>query len=107
MLLVARRPFTLVLVALLVHAIRARLFSFQAEDGIRDGHVTGVQTCALPISILTSHLPLFRKKENPNRLLSLGWLTRVFSRFTRNFSSFSMYSVVLSFTRSAAFSLFT
>src|SRR5437660_1182828 len=22
----------------------------QAEDGIRDGHVTGVQTCALPIS---------------------------------------------------------
>src|SRR5215208_1060740 len=25
-----------------------RLF-FQAEDGIPDGHVTGVQTCALPI----------------------------------------------------------
>src|SRR5207253_5120473 len=24
---------------------------FQAEDGIRDGHVTGVQTCALPILI--------------------------------------------------------
>src|SRR5439155_7009255 len=23
-------------------------FFFQAEDGIRDGHVTGVQTCALP-----------------------------------------------------------
>src|SRR5439155_6010348 len=23
----------------------------QAEDGIRDGHVTGVQTCALPISL--------------------------------------------------------
>src|SRR5690606_40776122 len=23
---------------------------FQAEDGIRDVHVTGVQTCALPIS---------------------------------------------------------
>src|SRR5207253_8094433 len=27
-------------------------FFFQAEDGIRDGHVTGVQTCALPISRL-------------------------------------------------------
>src|SRR5207253_4920141 len=27
------------------------LFFFQAEDGIRDGHVTGVQTCALPISM--------------------------------------------------------
>src|SRR5690625_5637952 len=25
-------------------------FFYQAEDGIRDGHVTGVQTCALPIS---------------------------------------------------------
>src|SRR5690606_14234733 len=26
-------------------------FFFQAEDGIRDFHVTGVQTCALPICI--------------------------------------------------------
>src|SRR5439155_8528719 len=25
------------------------VFFFQAEDGIRVGHVTGVQTCALPI----------------------------------------------------------
>src|SRR5690606_21147230 len=28
---------------------RKRLFFFQAEDGIRVFHVTGVQTCALPI----------------------------------------------------------
>src|SRR5690606_40874617 len=28
---------------------RACRFFFQAEDGIRDFHVTGVQTCALPI----------------------------------------------------------
>src|SRR5690606_39692794 len=27
-------------------------FFFQAEDGIRDFHVTGVQTCALPILAL-------------------------------------------------------
>src|SRR5256885_12634313 len=27
-----------------------RVFFFQAEDGIRDYKVTGVQTCALPIS---------------------------------------------------------
>src|SRR5690606_40458050 len=27
----------------------ASSFFFQAEDGIRDFHVTGVQTCALPI----------------------------------------------------------
>src|SRR5437016_4357646 len=29
---------------------QAHLFFFQAEDGIRDWSVTGVQTCALPIS---------------------------------------------------------
>src|SRR5207253_3611751 len=35
-------------------------FFFQAEDGIRDGHVTGVQTCALPISshVAASGFPL-------------------------------------------------
>src|SRR5690606_41861192 len=27
----------------------SHVFFFQAEDGIRDFHVTGVQTCALPI----------------------------------------------------------
>src|SRR5438876_3444649 len=35
-------------------------FFFQAEDGIRDGRVTGVQTCALPIlrsSSCSSHPP--------------------------------------------------
>src|SRR5439155_15561012 len=32
------------------HCLRQGSFFFQAEDGIRDGHVTGVQTCALPIS---------------------------------------------------------
>src|SRR5439155_6451526 len=37
---------------------------FQAEDGIRDGHVTGVQTCALPIwpprmSVRAPELPLY------------------------------------------------
>src|SRR2546426_1583866 len=29
-------------------------FFFQAEDGIRDYKVTGVQTCALPISLVSS-----------------------------------------------------
>src|SRR6266487_6661978 len=31
---------------------RCFFFFFQAEDGIRDGRVTGVQTCALPIYVL-------------------------------------------------------
>src|SRR5690606_39856165 len=30
--------------------VLSSFFFFQAEDGIRDFHVTGVQTCALPIS---------------------------------------------------------
>src|SRR5215510_6244982 len=31
---------------------------FQAEDGIRAGHVTGVQTCALPILVQPVGRPL-------------------------------------------------
>src|SRR5699024_11339633 len=31
-------------------AFISSVFFFQAEDGIRDRNVTGVQTCALPIS---------------------------------------------------------
>src|SRR5260370_26065005 len=33
-------------------------FFFQAEDGIRDSSVTGVQTCALPISPVSTHFAL-------------------------------------------------
>src|SRR2546425_1431321 len=33
----------------LVTGVQTCAFSFQAEDGIRDKLVTGVQTCALPI----------------------------------------------------------
>src|SRR5438876_11229672 len=35
-------------------------FFFQAEDGIRDGRVTGVQTCALPIFIGRAKFDLAR-----------------------------------------------
>src|SRR3989441_8814211 len=38
------------------------VFFFQAEDGIRDKLVTGVQTCALPISNFHS-LPTLRGKS--------------------------------------------
>src|SRR5437762_11780701 len=38
-------------------------FFFQAEDGIRDTSVTGVQTCALPIS-----------RDRSLRVLAIGWL---------------------------------
>src|SRR5699024_11026206 len=37
--------------------LRRFLFVFQAEDGIRDRNVTGVQTCALPILWVCDQLP--------------------------------------------------
>src|SRR5260370_42219937 len=37
--------------------IAVYFFFFQAEDGIRDSSVTGVQTCALPISISSGTWP--------------------------------------------------
>src|SRR5207248_7602916 len=40
---------------LLVRALPFGVFFFQAEDGIRDRTVTGVQTCALPISHVPGH----------------------------------------------------
>src|SRR6266581_1674667 len=65
-------------------------FFFQAEDGIRDGRVTGVQTCALPISwqrcvdeygldpeskaqpVLVSHQELLVRKEQNLELVSFA-----------------------------------
>src|SRR3712207_8518751 len=43
------------------------LFFFQAEDGIRDIGVTGVQTCALPISDMPNRAAPDR--EPPNSVL--------------------------------------
>src|SRR6476620_11906131 len=40
------------------------LFFFQAEDGIRDIGVTGVQTCALPISNLERVRGLLRERRD-------------------------------------------
>src|SRR5574344_2316327 len=46
-------------------------FFFQAEDGIRDDLVTGVQTCALPI--LTSHSAWWSARSNAStRILTLS-----------------------------------
>src|SRR2546430_11163247 len=42
-------------------------FFFQAEDGIRDLTVTGVQTCALPILPSGSWHQRFLPREHPSR----------------------------------------
>src|SRR2546425_2180149 len=45
-------------------------FFFQAEDGIRDKLVTGVQTCALPIFMTCWR----RCSRSPPRLIPIYWL---------------------------------
>src|SRR6266702_8587070 len=69
-------------------------FFFQAEDGIRDGHVTGVQTCALPICLLSG----FRWFDNPRFMGAHGqqtakWLQIDFMR--RRYVWFAMSGVIL------------
>src|SRR5256885_4135445 len=51
------------------HTNQIVFFFFQAEDGIRDYKVTGVQTCALPISarIISAALRLAGRTLNLSR----------------------------------------
>src|SRR5690606_40156590 len=49
-------------------------FFFQAEDGIRDFHVTGVQTCALPIC--REEASRFVKKPDDPRVTRVGAFLR-------------------------------
>src|SRR2546429_675051 len=49
---------------LFAFTLRVHVFFFQAEDGIRDVAVTGVQTCALPISGLHAwYKPISRSED--------------------------------------------
>src|SRR5205823_9093919 len=77
-------------VALIGRGTGARLgllFFFQAEDGIRDKLVTGVQTCALPICGLGSRAPrshdFTRIRDIPSRCANTAWLTPSESRSSR------------------------
>src|SRR5690606_34212832 len=50
-----------------------RRATYQAEDGIRDFHVTGVQTCALPISeVATARSGLAQSRPIPLGMLWIG-----------------------------------
>src|SRR5690606_40025154 len=59
-------------VILLVHYTEVSFF-FQAEDGIRDFHVTGVQTCALPIFVNES--AALKRSPGRGRSVASAWRT--------------------------------
>src|SRR5437879_11876858 len=48
---------------MLVIIFELDFFFFQAEDGIRDTSVTGVQTCALPIYVKTAQKETIAEKS--------------------------------------------
>src|SRR3989442_4273128 len=54
----------------------SQVFFFQAEAGIRDADVTGVQTCALPISarLVPGARPLLKPSPMHGLLSILIWL---------------------------------
>src|SRR2546426_2232567 len=64
-----------------------RFFFFQAEDGIRDYKVTGVQTCALPIYCV-SVVPLLSSQLSPVPWLdvnaSLGYRDTYYTKSQRS-----------------------
>src|SRR2546430_3389379 len=54
-----------------VHLLYVFFFFFQAEDGIRDLTVTGVQTCALPISTASARASLSPMRQRSSRRIRL------------------------------------
>ena len=58
-------------------------FFFQAEDGIRDWSVTGVQTCALPICAVEVDGPSHYLKDAAGRCVTENGSTRFKSRLLR------------------------
>src|SRR5690606_39313989 len=72
---------------------------FQAEDGIRDFHVTGVQTCALPILYLAICLCL-------TAFLILAMADEA-SREIRILMYYCLYSTVVFLVLPAVFAYFT
>src|SRR3989454_7405662 len=63
------------------------VFFFQAEDGIRDYKVTGVQTCALPISAqlqIKGPLPIRLVANWTLAILLAGMVALFVGRFARN-----------------------
>src|SRR5699024_10346863 len=73
------------------------LFFFQAEDGIRDRNVTGVQTCALPI-----YLHYVFESPNDQLIWDIGHQTythKMLTGRTHEFDSLRKYNGLSGFLR--------
>src|SRR5690625_5928672 len=73
-------------------------FFFQAEDGIRDGHVTGVQTCALPIYLFQAErlvLLDMTRTDNMQTLVKNNKMKSKFLIFTLWFMKISLFMNIL------------
>ena len=57
--------------------LEAFVFFFQAEDGIRDHCVTGVQTCALPIFPNPGKITGWKAKPSADCELGVGEIQRI------------------------------
>src|SRR5688500_19150553 len=60
--------------------LRSFLFFFQAEDGIRDYKVTGVQTCALPIFAVGGCVCPYRHAVCAEVRFGVRWQSHRFGR---------------------------
>src|SRR3989441_3853756 len=69
-------------------------FFFQAEDGIRDKLVTGVQTCALPISLSPNraHRRISRTPSSTSRREIRASPANFFGSYRQNSASQSLYA---------------
>src|SRR5690606_39661063 len=92
-------------------------FFFQAEDGIRDFHVTGVQTCALPISLvmhidpeptptLTASTPALMRSRAPSPVAMFPAINSQFGKafliMRTVFIAFSLWPCAMSTTSTSA-----
>src|SRR2546427_9621758 len=76
-------------------------FFFQAEDGIRDLTVTGVQTCALPISAFTGSVTV-ALGTNPSGGTLAGTTTVTAASGVATFGTLSVDKVGTGYTLAAA-----
>src|SRR5699024_12332901 len=83
------------------------VFFFQAEDGIRDRNVTGVQTCALPICIILGEMLLTRAHSSVDKLKEFAILNKLSPGCTKSYWSTIGITSACPMTRFVVFNSFT